>query len=118
MDRPLFSPPLRPVIDAGPLADGSQDVSADALFDQTHVDRERLRANVRRALQTRDQVSLSEVIGAHPIEQGLAELVVYLGVAADDPRHVIDDDRRETVFWTDAEGVTRQATLPLVVFVR
>jgi hypothetical protein len=72
--------------------------------------------NVRRALQTRKQVSLATLTNASPIEQGLAELAAYLKLATQDAAAVIDDERSETVHWLDAGGRQRQATLPLVVF--
>jgi hypothetical protein len=58
------------------------------------------------------------VVTAHPLEHGLAELVAYLSLASDDPAAIIDEERRETIVWTDAEGRRRQATLPLVIFAR
>jgi hypothetical protein len=89
----------------------------DALFDQFHVDKERLRARLRRALQTRHQISLAELLEDEPIEQGLAELVAWLSLATGDARSVIDEERPQTVWWTDGNGTTREATLPTVVFV-
>lgn len=118
MDRPLFSPPHRPRISPEALLAGSADVPADALYDQVYVDRAALAAHVRRALQTRPQVSLAELLETRPLALGLAELVAYLALAADDGEAVIDDSRRQQVIWTDRDGVSREATLPLVVFTR
>ena len=118
MDRPLFMPPLKPAIDAREVTESNAVIATDALFEQVHVDRERLESNIRRALQSRSQVSLAEMLEARPLEQGLAELLAYFGIAAQDCRHVIDDAQRQTVVWTDLHGVARQATLPLVVYQR
>ena len=118
MERPLFTLPFKPHIAISDLAEGQSDVSPDALYHQVYVDRAVLQAHVRRALQTRPQVSLRELVDNHPLALGLAELVAYLSLAADDPAAVIDDNHREQVFWTDRDGVTRQATLPLVIFSR
>jgi hypothetical protein len=117
MDRPLFTPPLKAHIDEI-AADAVEDVPSDALFNNVYVDKERLAARVRRALQTRSQVSLLDLVQAHPLEQGLAELVAYMSVAAADGASVIDDARRQTLTWTDDEGRVRQGTLPMVVFCR
>jgi hypothetical protein len=57
-------------------------------------------------------------VEAHPLEQGLAELVTYLSLAASDSTSVIDDAQRQTLTWTDEDGTVRQGTLPLVVFCR
>jgi Protein of unknown function (DUF3375) len=66
----------------------------------------------------RSQVSLVELLQAHPLEQGLAELVAYLSLAAADGSSLIDDARHQTLTWTDDEGRGRQATLPMVVYCR
>ena len=118
MDRPLFSPPMKPEIDGEIELSRGDDIPADALFDRVYVDRERLGSQVRRLLQRRAQVSLAEVAAAHPLEHGLAELVTYLSLASDDPAALIDERRRESIAWTDASGRRRQATVPLVIFAR
>jgi hypothetical protein len=117
MDRPLFTPPVRPVIHQQAIEAGDAALDPDALFDQFHVDKDRLRARLRRALQTRRQISLAELLEAEPIEQGLAELVAWLSLATGEGTGVIDEERPQTVRWTDANGTTREATLPTVVFV-
>jgi hypothetical protein len=78
----------------------------------------KLQERIVRLLETRSHVSLSEVIATHPLEQGLAEVVAYLAIAADSPRASIDERTEETVQWCDAIGVERVATLPLVTFAR
>jgi hypothetical protein len=115
MDRPLFAPPLKLQIEEI-ATNADEDVPSDALFTQVYVDKERLSLRVRRALQTRSQVSLAEVVEAHPLERGLAELVTYLSLAAADGTSVIDDAQHQTLTWTDDDGTVRQGTLPLVVF--
>lgn len=118
MGRPLFSPPMKPEIDGAIELSSADDIPADALFDRVYVDMERLGSQIRRLLQRRAQVSLAEVAAAHPLEHGLAELVAYLNLASDDPAAVIDDERRESIVWTDTAGRRRQATVPLVIFAR
>jgi hypothetical protein len=117
MERPLFAPPLKPVISERKLESGDVMLPADALFEQFYVDKERLRERLRRALQARRQVSLAELLDEEPLEQGLSELVAWLSLATGEARGVIDEDRPQTVTWTDAAGRARQATLPTVVFV-
>ena len=118
MDRPLFAPPLKPCISQQVLEEGSDAVDADALFEQVYVDKTRLAARVRQALQSRDQIALTAVLETHPLEQGLAELVAYLSLAAADGKAVIDDERSEMITWTDENGAQRRATLPTVIFCR
>jgi len=117
MDRPLFEPPLKPQIDQAAMEDAGE-IPCDALFGNVHVDKERLAVNIRQALQIGSQVSLHELVGRHPLEQGLAELVAYFSLAAEDGAAIIDDTQRETLAWIDERGHARQATLPLVIFCR
>jgi hypothetical protein len=108
---------VKPVIAQQTLDAGEADVTADRLFEQFHVDKERLRGRLRRALQTRRQVSLTELLDAEPLEQGLAELVAWLSLATGEGRGIVDESDPRTVTWKDAAGDLRRATLPNVVFV-
>lgn len=118
MDKPLFVPPWKPVVDSAGVDVGEALIAADALYEQVYVDRARLADNVRRSLETFPQAALAAIVDAHPLENGLAELVAYLAIASEDGRHVIDDQHRQTIQWIDSQGVPRQATLPLVIFHR
>src|SRR5690606_31590771 len=107
----------KPVIRRHALEAGDVELPADALFQQFYVDKERLRARLCKALQTRSQVSLAEMLEAEPLEQGLAELVAWLSLATGEGRGVIDESTQQTVRWTEADGRVREATLPTVIFV-
>jgi hypothetical protein len=117
MDRPLFTPPARPVITQHSLDEGDADVDASVLFEQFYVDKERLRSRVRQALQTRRQIGLDELLESHPLEQGLAELVAWLSLATGEGYGIIDEGRTQQVTWMDSAGRERRATLPGVIFV-
>lgn len=117
-ERPLFARAFKIGLSDAPVLLGSEDISAQALFEQIYVDKNRLAGNVRRGLQTRDQVSLVEILHEYPLEQGLAELVAYLSLAAEDRNAVIDDEHAQTIAWSDEVGTSRRATLPLVIFLR
>ena len=118
MERPLFRPAYVPRINSKELLAGDEDIPTSALFDQTFVDKARLQAQIRRALQTRNQISLAELVEAHPLEHGLAELVAYLSLAVDDRKAVIDEERQQTLVWRDTAHGARQATLPSIIFTR
>ncbi|WP_426197707.1 DUF3375 domain-containing protein [Massilia sp. DWR3-1-1] len=116
MERSLYAPPFKPKITQQILVDDGEAVSADALFEQVHVDPARLRGNVRRALQTHPQISLADLTATYPLEQGLGELAAYLKLATEDGKAAIDDDQTEMVRWTDQHGRVRVATLPLIIY--
>ncbi|MDP9413221.1 MAG: DUF3375 domain-containing protein [Pseudomonadota bacterium] len=118
MDRPLFTPPEKTQLDVDVLEEEVDLGSFDALFATTHVDKARLIQSIGRALQARGQVSLEELIQAYPLERGLAELITYLSLAADDGDAFIDDTRRVAISWVNDQGVTRQAYMPAVLFKR
>jgi len=114
--------------------DGDNDVDAGALFSQVTVDKVALAAHIRTTLQTRDQVSLAELVQSRPLQQGLGELVAYLQLAADSPHCVVDEGTLDTVAWVVAADELgsdsppaispvaptsmRRAELPRVIFVR
>jgi hypothetical protein len=118
LQRPLFSPATKSQITAQTLSLGDSTADTAALYDQVHVDRAALLARIRRALQARNQISLADLVAMHPLELGLAELVTYLAIASEDGDAQIDDTRKQQLYWVDHTGVTRQATLPLVIFTR
>jgi len=117
-ERPLYEPTARPVISAQPLAADATTIDAGALFDQIVVDKPRLAARLRQLLQARAQVTLAEVVAAHPLEHGLAELVTYLTLAAEPGKGTFDDSSSERVPWRGPDGTWRIAHLPRVIFVR
>jgi hypothetical protein len=118
MDRPLYTPPFRARFTQSAVSEGDEDVDAAALFEQVYVDKTRLTDQIRRALQTRPQISLADLVEHFPLEHGLAELVTYLSLAAEQPGAVIDDCHKQELTWIDSEGAHRRATLPLIVFSR
>ena len=122
MERPLYTPALKPRIAAIALESGDADIDATALYSQIVVDQARLLRHVRHILQDRSQVTLCELCDIQPIQQGLAELVAYLQLAGDTFSTVVDEAVSETIVWrsktADGEEHTKQATLPRVIFVR
>jgi hypothetical protein len=118
LERPLFSPPVRPRMEDAEVLEAAEEVPAEALFANTFIDKARLRENVRDALREREQVSLAELVREHPLQHGLAELVVYLSLAAEDRRAAVDEANPQQLSWTDARGHQRRAVVPLVLFLR
>ena len=122
MERPLYAPPIRPVIAELALQLGDQDIDPSALFDQVMVDKARLTRHIRHALQERAQVTLGELVAAQPLQQGLAELVAYLQLGSDNFSIVVDEASSEPIRWqaTAPKGqeLLRSARLPRVIFMR
>ncbi|MDQ7005266.1 MAG: DUF3375 domain-containing protein [Ghiorsea sp.] len=118
MERPLYQPPLQSVIEAVQLEMGEENADAEALFSQVVVDKGQLKKNLAQALQDNTQISLMELLHMYPLQHGLAELVIWLQLASEQSRCVIDDNQQETIQWRSEHGLIKQATLPHVLFVR
>ena len=122
MERPLFAPAFKPVIADLIVQAGDDDVDAAALYSQVVIDTARLASHIRRTLQTRDQVTLSELTQSQPLRQGLAELVAYLHLGSESFKAVIDDDCPEHIAWqavsAEGEPLRKRARLPRIIFVR
>lgn len=121
MERPLHTPAVKPLIAELALQEGDDDLDPSALYEQQVVDQARLARHIRQALQTRTQVTLSELIKDQPLQQGLAELVAYLQLGSDAFKTVVDETTTEVIGWeTPGTGVPshRQARLPRVIFLR
>lgn len=122
MERPMFTPAVKPIIADLALQAGDEDVDPSALFDQVVLDRARMTRHIRHALQDRAQVTLSELVAAQPLQQGLAELVAYLQLGSEAFNIAVDEDTLEPVGWqalgVDGLQLTRSARLPRVIFMR
>ena len=122
MERPLFTPAIKPVIADLALRAGDEEINAQALFDQIVIDKARLTRHIRNALQDRAQITLSELVASQPLQQGLAELVTFLQLGSEAFNTVVDEDPPELIRWqtvaTDGQAITRSARLPRVIFMR
>ncbi len=128
MERPLFNPSVKPLLDNLALQAGEDDIDITRLFDQIVVDKTLLADGIRRALRGQAQVTLRDLVERAPLAHGLAELVAYLQLAhgenevAEGFRAVVDEAVIEPVRWQvrDAQDrmITRVASLPRVVYVR
>ncbi len=118
MERPLYRPPVKPVIAETALEQGEADVDTAALYAQVVVDRAQLQQNIRRELRSRNQVTLTEVVAGHPLRHGLAELVGYLQLAADWPQTAVDEEQQDEIQWQTESGTFRRASLPRIIFLK
>lgn len=130
LERPLFTPSVKPRLADMALVAGEDDIDTARLFDQIVVDKARLRSTVQRALRRQPQITLRELLDAEPLNQGLAELVAYLELAhageggdgLEGLRALVDEGVEEPICWLArnavGEAVTREARLPRVIFTR
>lgn len=118
LERPLYAPVRHARLTSGNVEDADEQTEPSALFEQIYVDPERLRGGIRQALRHQRRVGLAELVARHPLRQGVAELVTYLSLRDDAFAIVYDEDHREQINWSDADGRERTATLPRVTYAR
>jgi hypothetical protein len=118
MERPLFTPPLKPVIANTKLEIGESDLDLTALYSQIVINKRELASNIRRALQTQSQISLRDLLNENPLKQGLAELLGYLQVAGEWAHTVVEEETHDVVEWSAGDGIMRKAKLPRIIFAR
>ena len=118
MERPLYSPQLKPRIADLELEEGEVEGDAAALYAQVVIDSAQLSRHIRQALQGHAQISLHELVAAYPLRQGLAELVAYLQLAVELPHTVVDEETLELIEWQAPDKMVRRASLPRIIFTR
>ena len=101
-------------MDEGEAAPIGLDLVGD-LVAQSEIDFRSLEENVRAVLAVRDQASIGAILGDYPATQGLGSVLGLLAIGA---RKGIVAENSETVSWTGADDVVRQARIPLIYFVR
>ena len=99
MERPLYTPPLKPHLADRVLEAGDVNLDAAALFSQVVVDKTELSGHIRRALQSATQITLHELCERRPLQHGLAELVAYLELGGEDFKTMVDEEAEEIICW-------------------
>lgn len=117
-ERPLYAVPTFTGLTATGPVEEDDELEWGALFEQIYVDPARLTATVRTALARRDQVGLTQLLTEHPVTQGVAELVGYLGLSEPDFDVVIDEESTDRVLVIDTDGRPRHVRMPRVTVVR
>lgn len=117
-ERPLYEPGSRVMVMDEVVTADDQDLDASALFSQFHVDRERLKSNIDDVLEHADQATLADITAAHPLTQGLAELVQYYQLAVESDWATIDAETTQNLQWQLPDGTLKEATIDQIIFVR
>lgn len=118
MERPLHALAHKPAIVSRVIDAGDEDLDAAVLYAQFIVDKAALAQHLRQSLQQRPQITLAELVSARPLQQGLAELVAYLGMAAEPGRAMIDDTVEDHIAWQARSGQAKSTRMPRVIFSR
>jgi hypothetical protein len=115
MSKSLWTPPTVVEFGGDLEVDGGGDYheALEAFLRLHPVDFDKLRENIRDFLQTRVQVSLTELLMEYPPRNGILEVLAYLVIAESDGPHVIFD---EFDFIELADSPRRRFRVPRVIF--
>lgn len=120
LERPLFDPPeqIAAVERPRPASLLIDDDVLNALYDTFYIDDSALRENIARLLMSRPEVTLVELITSYPIEQGMAQLIAYLQIAARDIHHHIDHAQRDILPIRTRDGDEKDVEIPRIIYRR
>ncbi len=116
MEQKLYAPKRQIKLRKTQIKSAKPKIDLTVLYQQQWIDEAQLQQNIRRLLQTREQISLKEVLIEYPLEQGLAELIAYLNLATQ-RQHTLIDTEQQAQLKLSAES-QRIVTLPKIIFSR
>jgi Protein of unknown function (DUF3375) len=77
---------------------------------------QKLLAQIATALESRSEISLSELIEIYPIDGGMEEVIEYLEIAHQPP-HTIDEEVKESIEVSNVlQDSQMKSTMPRIVF--
>ncbi len=93
----------------------SEDIDADfkTLFDQFTIDRRKLQQRIDVMLESRNQVTLKEIIDEYGVENGLSEVVGYFSIATSNSNHIVIDESKEPILIGQ-----RLINVPMVIYTK
>jgi hypothetical protein len=118
MERPLFAPPIKAKINDKIFIGDASELIPEALFNQIVINKAQLLANIQKALSIHPQITLKQIVERHPLQHGLAELIVYMSIVAGEEFALFDESEYESISWINSEGLQKQANLPRIIFNR
>ena len=121
LERPLFTPP-EIVTTTYPPYHAPERIAPEILlelFKAVSIDEGRLHDRIERLLMTRTEVTLAEVVNSYPIQQGIAEVIGYVGIAHRTTFYSIDFHTEDIIPIAQRNGDnTRHIIVPRVIFRR
>jgi len=119
MERPLFSPPVNVSFERMAIQDGLSEADTNLLFEQFYVDMEELKDRIKQVLRNRTQVALSELLDLHKPQKGVAEILAYMQIAANDKRHFINRESAEELrIENTSQDTVYSLKTPVIIFNR
>jgi hypothetical protein len=119
MERPLFSPPVKVSFEKSVIKDGLAEADTSLLFEQFYVDIEELKNNIKQVLHNKTQISLSSLLEVYHPKKGVAEILAYMQLAANDKKHLINRELQEDLIIENSETNQKYSLkAPVIIFNR
>jgi hypothetical protein len=117
MERPLYMPPKMPEISDFDIEEGIADISTSMLYQHLYIDAEELKLKISNLLKGKAQISLKEIVEAHPVEKGLAEIITYFSIASKDSNATINEELYEKILiYNNETDKYSEVRLPQTIF--
>jgi hypothetical protein len=119
MDRPWGEAPQIANFTNQPQGIGStnlENANFGKLFDQFELNKQEVERSIAKILLQHPQISLRELTRIQPITKGLEEVITYFSIAAQSPKHKVDNQHIELIEWMGEDGVQREIALPRLEF--
>ena len=121
MDRPWGEPPQKANFANQPQGIGSsqfENAQFGQLFDQFELNKQELQGKINALLGKHNSITLKELSLIHPINKGLEEVISYFSIAAQSPKHIVNNHHLDVIEWQGEDEVMRSVALPQVTFVK
>ena len=121
MDRPWGEPPQKANFANQPQGIGSsqfENAQFGQLFDQFELNKQELQGKINALLGKHNSITLKELSLIHPINKGLEEVISYFSIAAQSPKHVVNNHHLDVIEWQGEDEVKRSVALPQVTFMK
>ncbi len=119
MDRPWGEAPQIANFTNQPQGIGStnlENANFGKLFDQFELNKQEVERTITKFLGDKSQITLRELTHLQPITKGLEEIITYFSIAAQSSKHKVDSHNNELIEWVGEDQISRNVTLPRVVF--
>lgn len=100
MDRPLWSPAEVTQFTSPPVEFSTPELDLSVLqvlYSQYYVDEAVLEERLLELLETRESLTLADVLARYPATKGVGEILAYLRLAAESPYHRINPEQTELI---------------------
>lgn len=117
LDKPLFEPPEKIMFSTAKIEEGIADVANNKLYDQFEIDIHQLKQNIKKALQDKTQISMTDFLKEYQVEKGVAEVLAYVNIAHKSKKHIVYSEEIETIIISNKKTQkTFSIKLPQIIF--